>query len=171
MTADLTIRPADDSDLASIVDIYNHYVVHSPITFDTRTFAVDDKRTWYESFDNDGTHRLLVAELGGRVSGYASSCGLKSRPAYDRSVETTIYLDPGAVGKGIGGALYSELIAQLASIPSLHRAYGAIALPNDASVALHAKLGFTYVGTFAEVGYKFDRYWDVAWYEKDLSGE
>lgn len=171
MVSDLVIRPAVESDLDHIVRIYNHYVVHTPVTFDTRPFSVSDKRDWYMSFDPRGPHRLLVAVLRDKLAGYASSYELKSRPAYDTSVETTIYLDPQLTSKGIGSVLYSELMAQLVSIPNLHRAYSAIALPNDASVALHARLGFTYVGTFAEVGHKFDRYWDVVWYEKDLSGE
>ena len=84
-------------------------------------------------------------------------------------METTIYLDPGAVGKGIGRALYGELIDMLLADERVHRAYGGVALPNAASAALHESLGFRRVGTYHEVGYKFDKYWDVAWYEKDLA--
>lgn len=70
----------------------------------------------------------------------------------------------------MGLALYAELIDQLVRDPRLHRAYGGITLPNAASVALHEKLGFTHVSTYSEVGYKFDCYRDVAWFEKNLSG-
>ena len=86
------------------------------------------------------------------------------------SVETTVYLDPAATGSGLGTLLYGTLIDRLVGDDRLHRAYGGIALPNDASVALHEKLGFEHVGTYREVGRKFGRYWDVAWFEKDLSG-
>jgi phosphinothricin acetyltransferase len=67
--------------------------------------------------------------------------------------------------------LYGELINQLIAEESVHRAYGGIALPNDGSIALHRKLGFEHVGSYHEVGFKFDRYWDVDWFEKDMSGQ
>ncbi len=165
----IRVRAARAADLPGLVDIYNHYVVNTAVTFDTRPFSVDERHAWFDGFASDGIHRLLVAEADGRLAGYASSSALKARAAYDRSVETTIYLRPALTGSGIGGKLYGELISGLAGDPRLHRAYGAIALPNNASVALHERLGFSLVGTFAEVGFKFDRYWDVAWYEKDLA--
>ncbi len=168
----IRVRAARTADLPELVDIYNHYVLKTAITFDTRAFSVDERRAWFDGFASDGIHRLLVAECdesGHRLAGYASSSALKARAAYDRSVETTIYLRPALTGAGIGGILYAELISGLAADPRLHRAYGAIALPNDASVALHEKLGFSLVGTCSEAGFKFDRYFDVAWYEKDLS--
>ncbi|MBT8442091.1 MAG: GNAT family N-acetyltransferase [Gammaproteobacteria bacterium] len=170
MTDQILIRPALRADLPSLVDIYNHYVRETPVTFDTDPFTVDAREAWFSSFSKDGPHRLLVATRGGAVRGYASSTCFKARKAYDVSVETTIYLDPGSIGSGIGFALYGALVAELIADPRLHRAYGGIALPNDASVALHEKLGFEHVGTYREVGRKFDRYWDVAWFEKDLSG-
>jgi len=169
-TAEFMIRPAIRADLPSLVEIYNHYVRATPVTFDTDPFTVDAREAWFSSFSDDGPYRLLVATRGKVVSGYASSSCFKPRKAYDVSVETTIYLDPESIGSGIGAALYGALIGLLIADPRLHRAYGGIALPNDASVALHEKLGFEHVGTYREVGRKFDRYWDVAWFEKDLSG-
>lgn len=169
MSADVTIRPAGREDLPALVTIYNHYVSETAITFDTDPFSVDARRPWFDSFRESSRYRLLVADRQGAVAGYASSSCFKKRKAYDVSVETTIYLDPLAVGSGIGIALYGELLRELVAHPELHRAYGGIALPNDASVALHQKLGFEHVGTYREVGRKFGRYWDVAWYEKDLS--
>lgn len=169
MSADVSIRPAGLEDLPALVAIYNHYVSETAITFDTDPFSVDARRPWFDSFSESGRYRLLVADRQGAVAGYASSSCFKTRKAYDVSVETTIYLDPLAVGGGIGIALYGELLRELVAHPELHRAYGGIALPNDASVALHRKLGFEHIGTYREVGRKFGRYWDVAWYEKDLS--
>ena len=169
MTA-ATIRNAQDGDLVALVDIYNHYVEHTAVTFHTQPFTAPERIAWFTSFSEDGPYRLLVAELGGKIVGYASSSRFKARAAYDTSVETTIYLAPDAAGQGVGAELYGALMEQLVADRRLHRAYGGIALPNDASIALHEKLGFCKVGTYREVGNKFDQYWDVAWYEKDLTG-
>lgn len=162
------IRHAENGDLRAIVDIYNYYVEHSPATFDTRTFPVDEKRDWFEGYSAEGPYRLLVAVVDDAVVGYASSSRFKTREAYKTSVETTIYLHPDAAGKGVGKALYGELLATIRGDDRLHRAYAGIALPNEASVALHESLGFHLAGTYREVGHKFGRYWDVAWYERDL---
>lgn len=164
------IRPAVSDDLNALVQIYNHYVVDTHITFDTEPFAVNERIQWFNQFGQTGRHRLLVAEAGNDILGYASSTTFKPRAAYNRSVETTIYLDPGKIGEGIGLQLYGELLDQLIAEESVHRAYGGVALPNDASVALHRKLGFEHVGSYHEVGFKFDKYWDVNWFEKDVSG-
>ena len=162
------VRHALPADLEGVVDIYNHYVEHSPATFDTQTFSVEEKRDWFDGYSPEGPYRLLVADDVTDIAGYASSSRFKAREAYSTSVETTIYLRPDVAGKGIGMALYGELLRQIRSDDRLHRAYAGIALPNDASVALHRKLGFELVGTYREVGYKFGQYWDVAWYECEL---
>lgn len=164
----LRIRHANGNDLQSIVDIYNHYVEHSSATFDTKTFSTEEKRAWFEGYSAEGPYRLLVADCDGTVIGYASSSRFKTRDAYKTSVETTIYLHPDAAGKGAGKVLYGELIEQVKADDRLHRAYAGIALPNEASVALHKRLGFHLAGTYREVGHKFGQYWDVAWYECDL---
>ena len=164
----IDIRDARAGDLPGIVDIYNHYVEHTPATFDTLTFTPLQKRDWFEGYSPQGPYRLLVAERSGELLGYASSSRFKSRDAYRTSAETTIYLRPDKAGRGVGKALYGELIERLIKDTRLHRAYGGIALPNDASVALHESLGFHLAGTYREVGYKFGRYWDVAWYERNL---
>lgn len=169
MTNETLVRPAARTDLPTLVEIYNHFVRETPATFDTEPFTVETRETWFSSFSEDGPYRLLVATQDGTVRGYASSSCFKPRKAYDITVETTIYLDPAATGNGIGTALYGALMDVLVGDARLHRAYGGIALPNAASVALHEKLGFQHVGTYREVGRKFGRYWDVAWFEKDLS--
>jgi phosphinothricin acetyltransferase len=82
-------------------------------------------------------------------------------------VETTVYCDPAATGQGLGSALYGELLRLLGD-EGVHRAYAGVALPNEASVALHERFGFREVGTFREVGHKFGTWWDVRWYERAL---
>lgn len=165
----VTIRPAQARDLNRLVEIYNHYITETHSTFDTQPFAVGARAQWFTRFSETGPYRLFVAEIDGGVAGYASSLPFKTRPAYSTSVETAIYLDPAHTGNGLGKRLYGHLLEELVVEETLHRAYGGVALPNPASVALHEKLGFERVATYHEVGYKFGRFWDVCWYEKDLA--
>lgn len=162
------IRPAIASDLPPLTDLYNHYIRETPITFDLEPYSVDRRRqTWFEHYHCHGPHRLLVAEIAGQPVGYASSSAFGSKAAFATSVETSIYLNPSVQHQGIGTQLYAALFAALACEP-VHRAYALITLPNSHSIALHEKLGFQAVGVCREVGRKFDRYWDVAWYERAL---
>ena len=169
MTGDVLIRHSADGDLDPLVRIYNHYIENTAVTFDTTPFSVTERIAWFTSFSEEGPHRLLVAERDGEMLGFASNSPFKHRPAYNTSVETSIYLDPDAMGSGVGTMLFGELLALLGADERLHRAYGGIALPNEASIALHEKFGYEVAGTYHEVGYKFDKYWDVAWFEKDLT--
>ena len=164
----LIIRPADASDLNALVEIYNHYVTETHFTFDVEPFAVGARTQWFTQFAATGPHRLLVADVDDKVQGYACSTRFKSRAAYDTSVETTVYLHPDYIGKGLGRALYGTLVEQLEQEAGVHRAYGGVALPNDASVRLHEELGFKRVATYHEVGFKFGKYWDVSWFEKEV---
>jgi len=165
----LEVRTAESGDLNRLVEIYNYYVSETHITFDTEPFAVGARTQWFTQFAESGPYRLLVGEVDGEVIAYASSSMFKPKPAYSTSVETTIYMADLHKGYGHGTQLYARLVDDLIAEPSVHRAYGGVALPNDASVALHRKLGFTRVASYHEVGFKFDKYWDVDWYEKDVS--
>lgn len=162
-----TIRVAVPGDLSRIVDIYNYYVTHSHATFDVTPFTVGERVPWFAGFSETGPYRLLVAERDNQLNGWCCSIPFQDKPAYDISVETTVYVDPDAVGRGIGRALYTKLLEGLEAA-GLHGAYAGIALPNDASVALHEHCGFRMIGKYEEVGRKFDRYWTVAWYGKRL---
>ncbi|MFF8832522.1 GNAT family N-acetyltransferase [Streptomyces sp. NPDC015131] len=181
------VRPGTEGDLTALTDIYNHYVRETVITFDTTPFSPQERRPWLLSHPEDGPHRLLVAQEadagaddraddgradgrrvgGGRALGYATSSAFRPRAAYATSVEVSVYLAPDAGGRGIGTLLYARLFEALAR-EDVHRAYAGIALPNEPSVRLHTRFGFRHTGTFTQVGRKFGRYWDVAWYEKDL---
>ncbi|MGN9763430.1 N-acetyltransferase family protein [Streptomyces sp. SD31] len=170
---EVQVRPGVESDLEALTGIYNHYVRETPITFDTAVFTPEERRPWLLSHPEDGPHRLMVAEEGGlgddsqRILGYATSSAFRAKPAYETSVEVTIYLAPDVGRRGVGTLLYKALFEALAD-EDLHRAYAGIALPNEASTRLHERFGFRHVGTYREVGRKFGRYWDVAWYEKEL---
>ncbi|WP_328696613.1 GNAT family N-acetyltransferase [Streptomyces sp. NBC_00342] len=178
------VRPGVEGDLEALTDIYNHYVRETALTFDTAPFTPGQRLPWLRSYPVDGPHRLLVAQdvrnvdapgadcpdTGGpapRVLGYATSSAFRPKAAYSTSVEVSVYCAPGAAGRGIGTLLYTALFDALAG-EDLHRAYAGITQPNEASVRLHDRFGFRHLGTYAEVGRKFGRYWDVAWYEKRL---
>lgn len=163
----LRVRPGGPADLARLTEIYNHYIVHTPITFDLEPFEVEARRAWLAQFAERGRYRLLVAEEADRVAGFADSRRYRDRRAYDTSIETGVYLDPAARGRGIGTALYRALFEALGG-EDVHRAYAGITLPNEASVALHRRFGFEPIGVMSEAGRKLGRYWDVGWYEKRL---
>lgn len=165
--ARVDIRPASEKDLEAINDIYNHYVADTHITFDLEAMTMEARHEWFSHYATTGRHRVLVATEEDQVIGYASSSRYRPKPGYLTSVETSIYLAPEAVGRGAGRKLYAELFRSLDG-EDVHRAYAGIALPNPASIALHELFGFKRVAVYTEQGRKFDRYWDVAWFEKPL---
>ena len=165
----IVTRPGQLSDLDALTRIYNYYVENTHITFDLLPYSVGARREWFGHYGVTGRHRLLVAEADGAVLGYATSGRFRDKAAYDPSVETTVYCAPEAVGRGAGTALYDALFTELAA-EDVHRAVAGVALPNDASLALHLRFGFTEVGTFREVGRKFDKWWDVTWLERPVGG-
>ena len=163
----MIVRPATADDVPRLTDIYNHYVLHTQATFDIEPSTAEQRREWFSHYSTSGPHRLLVADDDGFLCGYATSSPFRPRAAYATSIETSVYCDPDRLGLGIGTSLYGALFDRLASEP-IHRAYAGIALPNDQSVSLHERFGFVTVGVYSEVGRKFGRYWDVAWFEKPL---
>jgi len=161
------VRAGRVEDLVAINDIYNHYILETAITFEIDPATMDARREWFGHYAPTGRHRLFVAAAGDDVLGYATSSEYKDRAAYETSVEVSVYLDPGSVGRGLGSRLYATLLTALEP-EDVHRAYGGVAMPNPASVALHERFGFRLVAYFTEQGRKFGRYWDVAHYEKAL---
>ena len=163
----LVLRAARSEDLPRLTEIYNHYVVHSPSTFDLEPKTLEQRAEWFAQFAATRRHRLVVAEDAGRVLGYAGTTRFRLKPAYDRTVETAIYCAPEAVGRGIGAQLYAALFEALAT-ENMHRIVAGFVPPNAASERLHLRFGFKVVGIFTEQGYKFGRYWDVCWMERPL---
>ena len=162
------IRLPQPTDLEPLTHIYNHYILNTSITFDVELYTIEQRReSWWCHYERQGRHRLLVAEQDQTVVGYATSSQFRTKSAYDTSVETSIYLSPDTQGQGIGTQLYQALFESLAD-EDVHRAYAGITLPNPVSIGLHKKFGFYSVGRYQEVGRKFDRYWDVEWFEKTL---
>ena len=162
------IRGVRETDLPALLDIYNHYVANTHITFDLEPRTLLERKQWFSQFAATGRYQCFVSEAGGAVIGWASSLKFRDRAAYDTSVETTVYLAPEKRGRGIGSALYEALFAALSG-EDVHRAYGAIAAPNPASIRLHEKMGFERVAGYREVGRKFGRFWDVDVYERAMA--
>lgn len=187
---EVQVRAGTEADLTALTDLYNHYIRETCITFDTEPFTPEQRRPWLLSHPQDGPHRLLVAQeatdrtkdphnrpagtpqpgVAGThpaLLGYATSSAFRPKAAYAPSVEVTVYCAPQAAGRGVGTLLYQALFEALAG-EDVHRAYAGITQPNEASARLHTRFGFRHIGTYTEVGRKFGRYWDVAWYQKDL---
>jgi phosphinothricin acetyltransferase len=156
------IRRATPADADAICRIYNPYVVETIISFEEVPVAVPEMAARIEELSR--THPWYVHEDSGAVVGYAYGGPWRARAAYRDAVESTVYVESGRVGDGIGSGLYDVLIAELRR-RSFHCVMGGIALPNAASVALHEKKGFTQVAHFREVGWKFQRRIDVGYWE------
>lgn len=158
----IEIRPAVADDVAAITDIFNHYVLHTATSFHATPFTPEERRTdWFPRFAETGRRRLLVADEAGTIHGAAWSDDFRDKAAYRTTVETTVYLGPDSCGLGIGRELYGALLEQL-ELEGLRLAVGVIALPNRASEALHARLGFRRTGLLPQVGTKFGQLHDVA---------
>ncbi len=156
MPANVVIRPGTPGDLEAIKAIYDEYIASSIATFDT---APSPLAGW-----RDRLPRLYVA-CAPHVVGFAHATTYRPRPAYDNTLETSIYLSGDVAGLGIGRLLYSTLLARLDN-DGVHTALAVIALPNAGSVALHESVGFVEAGVLREVGHKFGRWIDTAYYQR-----
>ncbi len=163
--APVEIVAATEDDLPKIVEILNDAAANSIASFDTEPVSVTERRDWFRRFSSAGPYRILVARRGGQVLGYAASTRYRDHEAFRETVEVSIALDASSRGQGVGTLLYRELFDRLASEP-VHVALAGIALPNDASVALHRKFGFTEVGTFREYAVKNGRYISSVWMQR-----
>jgi phosphinothricin acetyltransferase len=155
----MTVRAATPSDAAAIARIYNPYIASSFVTFEEEEVSADDIAARMRVVAA-ASLPYLVLEDAGRVVGYAYAGKWHSRSAYRYSVESTIYLEGAARGRGHGRVLYTALLDELKKLP-VHAVIGVISIPNEASVALHEKLGFKQVTVFKELGWKLGRWVDV----------
>lgn len=158
------VRPTTHEDADSICEIYNHYIHTSHCTFELDTVSVADMATRIQRVQQELKLPWLVCEIESTIVGYAYATIWKPRKAYDHTVESTVYLHPDAFGKGHATSLYTALLDKLKQL-EYHAILGGIALPNDASIALHEKLGFNKVGELKQVGYKMNRWIDVGYWQ------
>jgi L-amino acid N-acyltransferase YncA len=152
--------------VAGIAAIYNHYVEQTIVTFEEAPVSDAGMAARLDEVRSESLP-WLVAEEAGRLVGYASASKWKSRSAYRFSAEITVYVEPAHARRGIGSKLYSRLFPLLQA-RGIHAVIGGIALPNEASVALHEKFGMRKVAHFPEVGFKFGRWIDVGYWQRTL---
>ncbi len=159
-------REAREDDLPAIARIHGHYAENTPATFDSAALSFE---AWTQKWRAAGEagHPWLVGEEAGAVFGYAITGPFRPKDAYFATVETSVYLDPGAVGRGVGRSLYEALLTEAAG-RGFHLAVAGITLPNPASVDLHEALGFEPVGVFHEVGHKHGEWRDVGFWTRPL---
>ncbi|WP_309101881.1 N-acetyltransferase family protein [Microbacterium sp.] len=163
-----SIRPAKDTDLPHIREIYNHFVSNSVVTFDERRSSI---RYWREKFallSRLGLPFLVAVSPSGEVLGYALAQPWASKTAYRYTVEDSIYLGPGATGKGLGAALLQALIQECERI-GLREIVAVISDTGaEASIRLHTRLGFVEVGRMGRVGFKFGRSLGTVYLQRSL---
>lgn len=162
----LLIREVAEADYAALADIYNHYIANSIATFEEQPITAEDMGARIKPVV-DTNLPWLVGESSDGIAGYAYAAPWKPRSAYRHSVEISVYLDPQHTGAGLGTGLYQSLFAALRQ-REIHSVAGGIALPNPACVALHEKFGMRKVAHFKEVGFKFNRWIDVAYWQRLL---
>lgn len=161
----MPVRPCNAQDIPGICNIYNHYIAHTVITFEEAPVSVLDMQKRVDTHTQQ--FPWLVFEEAGNILGYAYASKWKDRSAYKHTAEVTVYLHPDHCGKGIGGILYRDLFDQLATL-NIHVLLACIAIPNTASEKLHEQLGFRQVAHFREVGFKFGRWLDVGYWQKNI---
>jgi phosphinothricin acetyltransferase len=164
--SDIQVRPAAATDADPIAAIYNHYITQTAVTFEEEPIpAADIARRIAEV--QAASLPWLVAERNEAIAGWAYATKWRPRRAYRFSAEVTVYVAPEQGGRGIGSLLYARLLPELRE-RGVHAAMGGIALPNDASIALHEKFGFRKVAHFEQAGFKFDRWIDVGYWQRIL---
>jgi L-amino acid N-acyltransferase YncA len=163
------MRDVQPDDAGAVCRIYNHYVENTIITFEEEPVSIEQMQARIAEIHANTLPWVVYCEAG-VVVGYAYASKWKSRSAYRHSVESTVYVEKDRVGRGIGCALYTELLSRLRKTP-VHAVAGGIALPNEASIRLHERLGFRKVAHFSQIGFKLGRWIDVGYWQRILPEE
>jgi L-amino acid N-acyltransferase YncA len=164
--SDTILRPFAWSDVPAITAIYQHYVEHTAITFDTEAPGEEAMAEKYAGLKKLG-HPVIIAERDGRVAGYAYASFYRPRAAYRFTCEDSIYLDPSETGRGLGKALLAELLEQSRTF-GFKQMLAVITADTANSIGIHEKFGFERVGYYKSVGLKFDRWHDIVHLQKAL---
>lgn len=165
IAADLHIRPYTPGDEHGIAALYNHYILHTTVTFEEAPLSPEAMRERIDAYRAD--HPWLVAEDGGQIVGYAYGSRFHARAAFRHTAEVSVYVREGHGRRGIARALYAPLIDALRT-QGIHAVLAVIALPHAASVGLHESLGFVKQGHLHEVGFKFGRWLDIGHWQLTL---
>lgn len=159
-TGPATIRPATADDLPQILDIHNDAVLHTTAIWDEAPVDLADRRAWFDA-RAEGGFPVLVAEIDGRIGGYASYGPFRPRASYRHTVENSVYVHPDFRRRGLARGLLTKLLQIAGDDEQAHVVVALIESGNTVSIALHEQLGFTTAGVMAEVGRKFDRWLDL----------
>ncbi|MEZ8723062.1 N-acetyltransferase family protein [Vibrio pomeroyi] len=158
------------SDVEGITDIFNFYIEHTNARFEEEKFTLENRQQWFSQFSSNSKYQLYVATENDSLLGFACSQQYRATSAFEDTAEVTIYLTEDAKGKGIGSKLYSQLFASIIDF-GIHRVLSSVALPNEASIALHKHFGFREVGVFNEYAKKNGQYISSMWLEKALDAD
>jgi len=158
------IRNVLNNDAITIAEIYNYYIAETTVTFESQTINPENTLDRIAKIQSDNLPWLIAEDERSKVIGYAYASKWRERFAYRFSVEITVYLSPNSSGNGIGTKLYQALFSEL-KLRSIHSVIGGITLPNQASIALHEKFGLKKVAHFKEVGFKFNQWLDVGYWQ------
>lgn len=155
------VRPYEDVD--ELLAIYAPYVTETAVSFE---YVPPTREEFLQRILNTvKSYPYLVAEVDGRIAGYVYISKFHERPAYDWSVETSIYIDMKLRKSGIGTKLYEE-VEKILKERNYKNMYACIAYPNPASIAFHEKMGYKTIGHFTNCAYKLDKWYDMVWMEK-----
>ena len=161
----MLIRPVGNSDAGRLADIYGYYVQHTTVTFEIDPPSADEMLRRIAAYTQ--LYPWLVCEMEEGVAGYAFAWRYKDRPSYRYAAELSVYVDKDLVGRGIGSRLFGDLIESLKKTPAAVLIAG-VALPNEPSVRLLERFGFREVAVFEKVGYKFDTWIDVGYWDREI---
>ena len=159
------IRSFHIKDIKQLLDVYNYYVENSIVTFDLEPLSL--KAFKEKMLRISKIYPFIVFEENNEVLGYAYGSRWRPKPAYNKTVESTVYVKHGEHGKQIGTKLYAELLSLLKQ-ENYHVVLGGLTLPNEASVKLHEKFGYKQVAHFKAVGFKFNKWHDVGFWQLKL---
>lgn len=172
MSSEFIIRPALSHDWDEIVLIYNHYILNTVFNFEYDIYTVQSRLSWFQQFQEQTAYQLLVCcnQKDNKVVGFAASTPFSPMAGYHTSINISIYFLPEYTNKGLGSKLLNTLLEHSKST-HIHNMYAGLTVPNYPSLQLFKKFGFIQVAYFKEVGYKFNKYWDVVWLEKNTARE
>ena len=163
---DVIVRPATEADVPAITEIYNYEVLNGWATFDIEPKTLEDRRHWFR--ETQHPHCVVVAVDAGDVAGWGCLRPFRAKAAYRFTAEDSVYIDQDHRGRGIGKLILARLIDQ-GRQNGFHSIMAGISQDNPASDRLHQSFGFEFVGNEREIGYKFERWLDVSWYQLMLT--
>jgi len=163
------IRDVQKSDAPAIAEIYNHYIRDSIISFELDEIDAAEVKKRIEKVTAGGFPWIVIENEEGVVEGYSYAGKWRERTAYRFVVESAVYLRPGTEGKGLGRQLYEHLFARLKEA-GFKAVIAGVSIPNAASSGIHKAMGFERIGVFPGVGYKFDQWVDVEYWQLELAG-